>query len=596
VHDLRSTAVPTAIALGAAGAAAAATGLRVGDFGPADVLRLAREVRRGPVVLTLDLTRTLRAEDATGLTALRTRHRPTLRDVVDGLLHAAQDDRVVGLIGRTGGTIGGLATVQEIADAVRAFRATGKPAVAHAQSFGEFTNGTLSYLLATAFGEIHLQSSGDLTLLGVSSEVTFLRGALDKAGIDPQFRHRHEYKNAADMLTERGFTPAHREALEAVVDSWATQITGAIAAGRGIDVAAVHDAIDTAPLAADEALDRGLVDRLAYHDETLDDIRGRVTSEAELLPLSDYLSSQRSRRRWHARRAPIVALVDARGPVTQRRRTGPLTGPGVSSDMLGAVLRRAAQDDDVAAVLLHVDSPGGSAVASDSIRRAVHETRRAGTPVVAWMGDVAASGGYYIAMAADRIVAQPGTLTGSIGVVAGKAVTTQLQDKLGLETEAVTRGANARFLSQATGFSSNERARLDALLDRIYDDFTAKVAHDRGLTREHVHEIARGRIWTGAQAHELGLVDDLGGYPAAQGAVRAALGLPDDAPLRLHPYPPPQSLPDRVRGKDLVDPAEQDVAAVVSALVGDPGTLLDMVQHLAQPAGVLAMPFVPRLR
>jgi protease-4 len=187
-------------------------------------------------------------------------------------------------------------------------------------------------------------------------------------------------------------------------------------------------------------------------------------------------------------------------------------------------------------------------------------------------------------------------LTGSIGVVAGKAVTTQLQDKLGLETEAVTRGANARFLSQTTGFSSNERARLDALLDRIYDDFTAKVAHDRGLTRERVHEIARGRIWTGAQARELGLVDDLGGYPTAQKAVRTTLGLPDDAPLRLHPYPPPQSLPDRLRGKNLADPAEQDVAAVVSGLVDDPGALLDMVVNLARPAGALAMPFVPRLR
>ena len=325
-------------------------------------------------------------------------------------------------------------------------------------------------------------------------------------------------------------------------------------------------------------------------------MRDRVTSEAELLPLPEYLSAQRPRLRWQARRAPVVALIDARGLVTQRRRTGPLAGPGVSSDVLGAALRRAADDDDVAAVLLHVDSPGGSAVASDTIRRAVHETRRAGTPVVVWMGDVAGSGGYYIAMAADRIVARPGTLTGSIGVVAGKAVMTELQDKLGLDTEAVTRGANARFLSQTKGFSDSERARLDALLDRVYDDFTAKVAHDRGLTRERVHEIARGRIWTGAQAHELGLVDDLGGLPAAQAAIRTTLGLAGDAPLRLHPYPPPQSLADRVRGRDVLDPAEQDVAAVMAALSGDPGALLDLLQRVARPPGMLAMPFVPRLR
>ena len=583
------------MALAATGAAVAATRLRVGDFGVADALRLAREVRRGPFVLTLDLTRPLRVEDTAGLAALRTRNRPTVRDVVEGLRLAATDDRVVGVVARTGGPIGGLATVQEVADAVREFRTTGRPAVASSETFGELANGTLSYLLAAAFGEVHLQPSGDLTLLGVSSEVTFLRGALDKAGIEPQFAHRHEYKNAADVLTERGFTPAHREALDAVVDSWATQIVDAIASDRRVDAAAVRDAIDNSPLSAAEAHERGLVDRLAYHDETLDGVRDRVSSEAELLPLSDYLSSQRPRLHWRARRAPVVALIDARGPITQRRRTGPLAGPGVSSDVLGAALRRAATDDDVAAVLLHVDSPGGSAVASDTIRRAVHETRRSGTPVVVWMGDVAGSGGYYIAMAADRIVARPGTLTGSIGVVAGKAVTTELQDKLGLDTEAVTRGANARFLSQTKGFSDNERARLDALLDRVYDDFTAKVAHDRGLPRPRVHEIARGRIWTGAQAHELGLVDDLGGLPAAQAAVRTALGLDRDAPLRLRAYPPPQSLADRVRGRDVLDPAEQDVAAIMSTLSGDPGALLDVLGRAARPAGVLAMPFVPRL-
>jgi protease-4 len=584
------------VALAATGAAAAVTKLRIGDFGVGDALRLARDARRGPLILTLDLTRPLRVGDATGLAALRTRNRPTVRDVVEGLRSAADDERVVGLVARTGGTIGGLATIQEIADAVRFFRATGKPAVAHSETFGELSNGTLSYVLAAAFGEVHLQPAGDLSLLGLYSEVTFMRGALDKLGVEPQFAHRHEYKNASDVLTERGFTPAHREALDAVVDSWATQIADAIAGDRRLDVAAVRDAVDAAPLSSADALDRGLIDRLAYHDETLDSVQARTASDTELVPLGDYLPSRRPRQHWHARRAPVVALIDARGAVMQHRRPTPLAGPSVSGDTLGAALRRAAADDDVAAVLLHVDSPGGSAVASDTIRRAVQETRRAGTPVVAWMGDVAGSGGYYIAMAADRIVARPGTLTGSIGVVAGKAVTTELRDKLGLDTEAVTRGANARFLSSTKGFSDSERARLDAFLDRVYDDFTAKVAHDRGLTRERVHEIARGRIWTGAQAHELGLVDDLGGMPAALAAVRTSLGLPDDAPLRLHPYPPPPSLADRVRGKDVIDPAEQDVAAVLSALSSDPDALLGVLTHVARPAGVLAMPFVPRLR
>jgi protease-4 len=592
--DSRFSAVPTAIAAGAA--VAAASSARVGDFGVADALRLARDTRRGPLILTVDLSRPLRGEDASGLAALRTRHRPTLRQVVDGLVHAATDDRVLAVVGRVGGVPGGLATIQELSAAIRTFAGTGKPTIAHADSFGELGNGTLSYLLASAFGEVHLQPSGDLALLGIYSEVTFLRGALDKAGIEPQFGHRYEYKNASDMLTERGFTPAHREALEAVVDSWATQIVDAIAASRRLDAEAVSDAVDNAPLSAEEAVERRLVDRLAYRDETLDDVRARVAPEAKLVPLPQYLPSSMAHRHWRSRRAPMVALMHAHGPITQGRRTGPVSGPGISSDTLSAALRRIAQDDDVAAVLLHVDSPGGSAVASDAIRRAILQTREAGKPVVAWMGDVAGSGGYYIAMAADRIVAQPGTLTGSIGVVAGKAVTTELQDKLGLDTQAVTRGANARFLSQNSAFSDMERDRLDALLDRVYDDFTGKVAQDRGLTRERVHEVARGRIWTGAQALEHRLVDQLGGYVAAQAAVRAALGLAADAPLRLRMYPRPPSLIDRVRGKDIDDPAEQDLAAALSALAGDPGAAVDVVRRLVQPAGVLAMPFVPRLR
>lgn len=581
----------------ATAATAAAAGYKIGDFGVGDALRLARDTRRGPLILTLDLTRPLRIADATGLPALRTRGRPTLREVIEGLRQAAEDDRVAALVGHVGGAVGGLATVQELVEAIATFTASGKTSVAYCEAFGgEGGNGTLDYLLATAFGEIHLQPTGDVALLGVAGEVTFLRSALDKAGIDPQFDHRHEYKNAADMLTERDFTPAHREALGAVIDSWADQIVTAVAGARRLDADTVRRAIDDAPLPPQDAADRGLIDRIAYRDETLDQVRARVAAGAELLPLPDYGSTSRSRHRWHARHAPVVALIEARGAITQTRRSDTMSGTGITADTLGAALRRAADDDDIAAVLLRVDSPGGSAVASDTIRRAILTTRQAGTPVIAWMGDVAGSGGYYIAMPADQIVAQPGTLTGSIGVVAGKAVTDELERKLGFETRAITSGANARFFSRTTGFDAEQRARLEALLDRVYDDFTARVAQDRGLTRERVHQLARGRIWTGAQAHERGLVDRLGGYAAALAAVRTSLGLTDDAPLRLHAYPPQPSLADRLRGKGIDDPAEQQLAVLTSALTGDAGTLRDALRGLLQPAGMLAMPFVPRLR
>jgi protease-4 len=593
----------------AAGGMAAAAGVRVGDFGVGDALRLARDIQRGPIILTLDLTRPLRPTDS-GLAALRARHRPTLRDVVETVLYAARDDRVTALVCRVGATLGGLATVQELTDALRTFAATGKPTVAHAESFGELRSGTVPYLLATAFSEIHLQPTGDVPLMGVLSEVTFLRGALDKIGVEPQFGHRHEYKNASDVLTERGFTPAHREAVEAVVDSWSTQIVATIATARGLEPAAVRDAIDHAPLSAHEALEHRLVDRLAYRDETVDDVRARVSDDAELTQLRDYRTSIQPRQRWRARRAKVIGLIGAEGPITQGRERGVLSGPIVTSDRLTAALRLAAQDDDIAAVVLRVNSPGGSAVASDAIHREVLRTRRAGTPVVAWMGDVAGSGGYFIAMGAEPIVAQPGTLTGSIGVVGGKAVMTELEDKLGLGTEAVARGANARFYSSTAPFSSDERERLDAWLDRVYDDFTEKVGEDRGLTRDQVDRIARGRIWTGAQAHDHGLVDQLGGYTAALDAVREQLALPADAPLRVRPYPPPPSFADRLRGTGPDDPAEQEVAAALAAMRGDASALTTALAamrgdasapttalaRLAQPAGALAMPFVPRLR
>jgi protease-4 len=575
--------------------AAAVTVLRPGGFGARDALALAREARRGPVLLTLDLTRPLRPEGG-GLAALRARTRPTLRQVLDALAWAAADDRVVGLLARVGGAPGSLATVQELADAVRGFAATGRPCVAHAEAFGEAGNGTLPYLLATAFGEVHLQPSGDLALLGVAGEVTFLRGALDKAGLDPQLEHRHEYKNASDVVTRDTFSPAHREALDALVDDWADQVVTAIADARGLDARTVRDAVDHAPLLATEARDRGLVDRLAYLDEALADVRGRVGADADLQPLAAYHGMATAHQRWRSRHAPRVALVDATGPITVRGGGGPLSGPGVSSDGLCADLRSAAADEEIAAVVLRVDSPGGSAVASDAIRREVIRTRQAGTPVVAWMGDVAGSGGYYIAMAADAVIAQPGTLTGSIGVIGGKTVSSGLEDKLGLHTDAVTRGAHARFYSGSTAFSDGERERLAAQLDFIYDDFTTKAAHDRGLPVDRLRDVARGRVWTGAQAHERGLVDHLGGVGAVLAAVRRALGAPAGAPLRVRRHPPPPSLVDRLRGRTHRDPAQEEIAALLAALPVDPAAVVDAVRAAGAVHGALSMPWVPRLR
>jgi protease-4 len=313
------------------------------------------------------------------------------------------------------------------------------------------------------------------------------------------------------------------------------------------------------------------------------------------VPLSEHRGPAASRRRWRERGAPKVALIEATGPITVRAGSV-LPRTGITSDELCAALRHVAADDDVAAVVLRIDSPGGSAVASDAIRHEILRLRDGGTPVVAWMGDIAGSGGYYIAMPADRIVAQPGTLTGSIGVIAGKAVRTGLEDRLGVSTEAVTRGAHARYYSPATGFSDSERQRLDSQLDRVYADFTAKVAHDRSMPPVRVEQVARGRIWTGAQAMSHGLVDRLGGYHEVLELTRAALGLPPDAPLRVRRHPPRRHLLARLRGGGPDDPAQRDLATAVTTALTDPTAFPRLIDELTPLPGMLTMPWVPRLR
>ena len=543
---LWTLAVVAAVLAAAAGAAAA----------------LAKRVPRR-TVLELDLTAPLRdGPPGDAFTLAANRGRPGLREVVETLERASRDPRVVGLFARVGSAPGGLATVQELRDAISAFRAAGKRAVAHAETFGEFAAASGAYYLATAFDEIHLQPSGDVGLVGLASEVRFLRGVLDKLGVVPRMDHRHEYKNAKDVLTETDFTPAHREATTALVESLFDQVVAGVAERRGLDPARVRELVDRAPLPAAEAHAAGLVDRLAYRDESVAAVKAAAGDGAVLLPLAAY----RRRTGARARRGTRVALIVGSGPVVQGRgRATPWSGPTLAADRITAALRQAAADAETKAILFRVDSPGGSYVASDAVWREVVRAREQGTPVVVSMGEVAASGGYYVAMAADRIVAHPATLTGSIGVLGGKAVTTGLQAKVGLRTAAVHRGAHALLGSDSVDYDDSQWQVLQRWLDRVYDDFTGKVARGRGLDRERVHEVARGRVWTGAQAAERGLVDRLGGYLVAFAVVRELLGLPADAALRLRTYPRPPSPLSR-----LVGAGEQtsDEAAAAALLPG----------------------------
>jgi len=487
-------------------------------------------------VIELDLARPL-AEylPRDPLAGLLQSRRMMLRDVLEGIERAKGDDRVVGLVAYVGGTSLGLAQLQELRDAVAAFRVGGKRAIAFGEAFGDSGPGNGAYYVATAFGEIYLQPSGDLGVTGLLAEAPFLRGTLDKLGVVPLFDARGEYKNAINTFTERGFTPPHREATQHLVDAEFTQVVRGVATARGLTEDGVRAIVDRAPLSAQEALDAKLVDGLAYRDEVLAKLEDGG-SKPKRLSLLAYLDRAGAP---HAAGETTVALIHGVG-VVRGGRSGvdPLSGDvGMGADTVTAAFRAAVDAERVRAVLFRIDSPGGSYVASDTIWREVSRARDAGKPVVVSMGNVAASGGYFVALPADRIVAQPGTITGSIGVYSGKMLTAPLFEKLGLTFDDVQAGANATIWSWLHDYSPDERARLEASLDRVYADFTGKVAAARKLPKERVLEIARGRVWTGEDALGIGLVDSLGGYPEALAQVRNMLGLAPDASLHLEEFP-----------------------------------------------------------
>jgi protease-4 len=532
-----------------------------------DKLSRLRQRHTAPLILELDLSEGIAEEPpADMVSAVLTMRRPRLGDVLDGLRRARADEKVRALVVKIGGRPIGLARVQELRSAVAGFRRSGKATVAWAETYGEFGPGNAAYYLATAFDRIWVQPSGDVGLTGLSLEQWFYRGALDKLGLEYEVAKRHEYKNAADRLTEQGFTGPAREALEQLASSLTGQITEAVAQRLAIPPAQARELIDNGPYVAQEALELRLVDALGYRDEVYQDVRKATGSDAHLLYLGRYQRSRALTER--ARKLPeppgdMVALIYAVGPIRRGRSgRGPLAGGGMGSDTVTAALRAAAADQRVRAIVLRVNSPGGSYVASDTIWREVVRTRQAGTPIVVSMGDVAASGGYYIAMAADAIVAQPGTITGSIGVLTGKPVTASLLERVGITTDSVTQGAHADMFTTTRPFSQEEWSKINSWLDRIYADFTGKVASGRGMTREQVHEVARGRVWTGADAAGIGLVDHLGGLDDAVALARRTAGLPDSAPLRGYPRSTPL---DRLRRPE----SSEDYAAAGASLLAE---------------------------
>jgi protease-4 len=513
---------------------------------------------------------------------------PTVLGVVEALERASNDKRVVGLIARVGEAGLSLAQIQEIRDAVTAFRHSGKPAIAYAETFGEGGHGNGSYYLASAFDEICLQPSGDVGLAGLMFERSFLRGTLDKLGFIPRMDHRAEYKNAMNILTEKKFTPAHREATTKLMESEFGQIVKGIAQARKLPEDQVRALIDRGPFLGAEALKARLVDKLAYRDDVYEEIKRKAGKHAKFLYLSRY--AERAGNPYD--KGTTVALIYGVGGVN-RGKSGydpVFQSVTMGADTIAAAFRAAADDKKVKAILFRIDSPGGSYVASDTIWREVVRAKKAGKPVIVSMGGVAGSGGYFVAMSADKIVAQPATLTGSIGVFAGKMISTNFWDKLGVSWDEVHSSSNAMMFTGLQDYTPGQWARFETWLDRIYDDFTTKVAEGRKLPKQKVLEIARGRVWTGEDAKALGLVDELGGFPVAFRLVREAAGLPADAKIRLKLFPPRKSpLQALFRG----DPDSSQTAGdetMARAL-----EIIQPVARVARDLGLAAEPDVLRM-
>ncbi|HEX3963627.1 MAG TPA: signal peptide peptidase SppA [Trebonia sp.] len=501
--------------------------------------------RTGPLILELDLTEAItEGPPSDPIAAVLSMRALRMADTLEALRRAALDDRVKVLVVKVGGSRIGLARTQELREAILDFRAAGKPAIAWAETFGEFTRGNLPYYLATAFDTIWLQPTGALGLTGPAIEQVFLHDALAKVGVDFQSAKRHEYKSAADQFTEAGFTGPAREDVERLIGSVAEQLAAGIAAARGKTAEQARELFARGPFLAQQALDEGLVDALGYRDEVYDAARKKAGPDATLLYLQRYQRAhslagvQRgvARRFQHGLHERYVALVYAQGAIRSGRSgRGPGSGSGIGSDTIGAALRAAAADERARAVVLRVNSPGGSATASDVIWREVVRVRGAGKPVIVSMGDVAASGGYFISAPADVIVTQPGTITGSIGVILGKPVLRDLFGRAGVHSEVIAEGGSADMFSLARPFSEDEWDRINQWLDAIYADFTRKVSEGRRLPLDRVDELARGRVWTGTDAVANGLADEAGGLRDALSIARRRAGLPADAPVRVLP-------------------------------------------------------------
>ncbi len=481
-------------------------------------------------VLTLDLREAVADSTASGLSF--SGNQQTVMNLVFALDNASRDARIKGVVMRLGNGALSLAEAEEIAAALHRFRDRKKFVIAQATGF--LTSGLGDYVAAAAADQIWVQPRSDFKVSGAAVGGLFVKGLLDKIQAVPQMAKRAEYKSAADMYMEKSMTDADKEQLEQVAKSLLDSAVAFVAADRRLDPAKVRAAFDESPQFAEDARAKGLVDRIGYDDDALGAGLGRAGQGAKSYKITDYIKAQDFSAPYGAN----LAVIEAAGDIVDGTAKGDLfnTSAGIASDDLSEAIRQAARAPGIKAIVLRVDSPGGSVTASDQILDAVKKAQAKGKPVIVSMGGLGASGGYFISASANKIVAHSGTLTGSIGVLTGKVALGKSFNLAGVELDQVASGKNTMMDSTVEPYTPEQWALLNHEADVIYDDFLHKVAAGRKLPFERVQTVAKGRVWTGADAKARGLVDGLGGFWTAAD-LAAELGGISKGQIAIKIYP-----------------------------------------------------------
>lgn len=470
------------------------------------------------------------------------------RDLVDAvqlLWQAADDPRVVGLFVEIGDDQAGLARVQELRQAIANFRGKGKFTVGFAESLGGSGSHLGDYYLASALEQIWLQPSGSFAVTGIAVETPFMKDGLNKLGIKVEGGKRYEYKSAPDSFLETGYTGPARENLQQLLDSLFGQFVTDVARDRRLDASQVRRLVDLAPFDPERAREEGLVDRIGYRGDALEDVWQRAGTVRGLVSLSDYAGDETRPKP----RGDVIALVRVNGPIVSGSGgDGGLLDDDVMANAEDVVdaLDQAARSKEVRAIVLRIDSPGGTYPAADAIADAVGRARSAGKPVIASMGDVAASGGYLAAVRADVIVAQPTTITASIGVFTIWPVASELLSSLGVKVDRISVGTNAGMYSSFQPPTTAQRAVVARELDGVYREFTRQVGEARKIDGPKLDAAARGRVFSGVDAKRAGLVDELGGLQLALSIAKAKAGIDETRQVEIHRYPDEQDRWHRV--------------------------------------------------